>query len=226
VLHEAGIEAAGLRQLADSRMPRKTRHSVEGLRPLVFSPRQIGVGRSAAPPSKYQWVPLQGAIRPNMGCSERDEFLVRQENEMMNLVYYQPWSLMDRWHRELDSRRSEASQPSLTNASTWTPLVDLQEESDRFVVRADVPGVELKDIEVSADDGTLTISGERLAREHVKSDGFEHIERVTGRFLRRFSLPDSAQAEAIKARYTDGVLEIEIPKQPRVETKRIAVTVN
>jgi HSP20 family protein len=142
---------------------------------------------------------------------------------MMNLVYYQPWSLMD---HPYFNRGPDASQPALTNASTWTPLVDLQEESDRFVVRADVPGVELKDIEVSAEGGTLTIRGERLAREHVQSDGFEHIERVAGRFLRRFTLPDSARAEAIKARYTDGVLEIEIPKQPRVETKRIAVTVN
>jgi HSP20 family protein len=136
---------------------------------------------------------------------------------------------MDRWQREIDTyfnRNFDAPQPALTNASVWTPLVDLQEESDRFVVRADVPGVELKDIEVSAEDGTLTIRGERLAREHVKSDGFEHIERVAGRFLRRFTLPDSARPEAIKARYTDGVLEIEIPKQPRVETKRIAVTVN
>jgi HSP20 family protein len=147
---------------------------------------------------------------------------------MMNLVYYQP-SLMDRWRREIDelfTRGSDASLPALTNSTAWTPPVDLQEESDHFVLRADVPGVELKDIEVSAQDGTLTIRGERLAREHVKSDGFEHIERAAGTFLRRFTLPDSAQTEAIKARYADGVLEIEIPKQPRVETKRIAVTVN
>jgi HSP20 family protein len=179
--------------------------------------------------SKSQWLPLQGAIRPNTECAEQNGFLVRPENEMMNLVYYQPWSLMDRWHRELDpyfNRSSDASQHAPTNASTWTPSVDLQEESDRFVLRADVPGVALKDIEVSAEEGTLTIRGERLAREHVKSDGFEHIERAAGSFLRRFTLPDSARAEAIKARYTDGVLEIEIPKQPRVESKRIAVTVN
>jgi hypothetical protein len=55
---------------------------------------------------------------------------------------------------------------------------------------------------------------------------FEHVERVAGTFLRRFTLPESAQAEAIKARYSDGVLEIAIPKQPRVEPKRITVTVN
>ena len=150
---------------------------------------------------------------------------------MMNLVYYQPWSLMDRWRHEMDellTRSSDASFPfpAVTNSTAWTPSVDLQEESDHFVLRADLPGVPLKDIEVSAQDGTLTIRGERLAREHVRSDGFEHIERVAGTFLRRFTLPDSARAEAIKARYVDGVLEIEIPKQPRVETKRIAITVN
>jgi HSP20 family protein len=150
---------------------------------------------------------------------------------MMNLVYYQPWSLMDRWRHEIDelfTRSSDASLPlsAVTNSTAWRPSVDLQEESDRFILRADVPGVELKDIEVSAEDGTLTIRGERLGREHVQSDGFEHIERVTGKFLRRFTLPDSARAEAIKARCADGVLEIEIPKQPRVEAKRIAVTVN
>ena len=150
---------------------------------------------------------------------------------MMNLVYYQPWSLMDRWRHEIDelfTRSSDASLPlpAVANSTAWRPSVDLQEESDRFILRADLPGVELKDIEVSAEDGTLTICGERLAREHVGSDGFEHIERVAGKFLRRFTLPDSARPEAIKARYADGVLEIEIPKQPRVETKRITVTVN
>jgi HSP20 family protein len=148
---------------------------------------------------------------------------------MMNLVYYQPWSLMDRWRREIDelyTRSSDASHPAVASSTAWTPPVDLQEESDRFVLRADVPGVELKDIEVSAEDGTLTIRGERVAREHVSSDSFEHIERVAGKFLRRFTLPESARAEAIKARYADGVLEIEIPKQARVEAKRIAVTVN
>ena len=148
---------------------------------------------------------------------------------MTNLVYYQPWSLMDRWHREIDelfSRRSDVSQPTVTNSTAWTPSVDLHEESDRFILRADVPGVAAKDIEVSAEDGTLTVRGERPAKERVSSDGFEHIERAAGTFLRRFTLPESARAEAIKARYADGVLEIEIPKQPRVEAKRIAVTVN
>jgi HSP20 family protein len=147
---------------------------------------------------------------------------------MMNLVYHQPWSL-DRWYREIErnfKEGSDASQPAVTNTTAWSPSVDLQEESDRFVLRADVPGVALKDIEVFAEDGTLTVRAERPAKERVKSVGFEHIERDVGTFLRRFTLPDSVRAEAIKARYADGVLEIEIPKQARVEATRIPITVN
>ena len=147
----------------------------------------------------------------------------------MNLVSYQPWSLMDRWRQEIDelfARSSDASHPALSDSAAWRPSVDLLEENDRFILRADVPGVAAKDIEVSAEDGTLTVRGERPLRERVSGEGFEHIERAAGTFLRRFTLPDSARAEAIKARYADGVLEIEIPKQPRVEAKRILVTVN
>ena len=147
----------------------------------------------------------------------------------MNLMYYQPWSLVDRWPRELEqifNGRSGGSEPAATDRAALTPAVDIQEEKDRFVVRADMPGVAAKDIEVSAEDGKLTIRGTRSTQDRVNDDGFEHVERVAGTFLRRFTLPKSVQAEAIKARYTDGVLEIEIPKQPRVEPKRITVTVN
>ena len=148
---------------------------------------------------------------------------------MTHLVYLQPWSVMQRWHRELDeifNETADTSQPAIPNSAPWTPSVDLQEEDGRFVLRADVPGVALSDIEVSAAGGALTIRCERPARPRVSSDGFEHIERAAGTFLRRFTLPDSVRADGIKAHYADGVLEIEIPKQPRVEAKRIPVTVN
>jgi HSP20 family protein len=146
----------------------------------------------------------------------------------MNYMHYPPWSLVDRCPLELEQLFS-ASLGGLEPAAidrALTPAVDIQEEGDRFVVRADMPGVAVKDIEVSAEDGKLTIRGTRSTQAHVNGDGFEHVERVAGTFLRRFTLPESAQAEAIKARYTDGVLEIAIPKQPRVEPKRITVTVN
>ena len=148
---------------------------------------------------------------------------------MMSLMRHQPWSVLDRWHPEFEQvfrGRSAASEPVVTSGTAWIPSVDVQEENDRFLVRADVPGVEAKDFEISAEDGLLTIRGVRATKERSDSDGFEHIECFTGTFLRRFTLPDSAQSDSIKARYTNGVLEIEIPKQVRVEAKRIEVTVN
>jgi len=147
----------------------------------------------------------------------------------MNLMYYSPWSLMDGWPRKLEQLLSEGVgglEPAASDRAALTPAVDIQEENDRFVVHADMPGVAAKDIEVSAEDGRLTIRGTRSMQDRVNEDGFAHVERPAGTFLRRLTLPESAQAEAIKARYADGVLEIEIPKQPRVEPKRITVTVN
>lgn len=148
---------------------------------------------------------------------------------MTNLVYFQPWSVVERWHRDIDqifNGRADTSQPAVPHSAPWMPSVDLREEDGRFVLRADVPGVALRDIEVSAENGALTIRGGRPASERVSSDGFEHIERAAGTFLRRFTLPDSVRAEGIKAHYADGVLEIEIPKQPRGEARRIPVTIN
>ena len=147
---------------------------------------------------------------------------------MTNLVHYQPWSLMNRW-RDLDEAFNGAlggSEPVVASGTAWIPSVDVQEESDRFLVRADVPGVAAKDIEVSAEDGVLTIRGQRQANQQSGSKGFERIERNTGTFLRQFTLPDSAQAVEIKANYANGVLDIVIPKAPRAEAKRIAVTTN
>jgi HSP20 family protein len=145
----------------------------------------------------------------------------------MNQMCYRPWSLVDLWPREqLFSRGFGGLEPAATDRAALTPAVDIQEKNDRFVVRADMPGVTAKDIEVSVEDGKLAIRGTRSTQEGVNGDGFEHVERVAGTFLRCFTLSDSVQADAIKACYTDGVLEIAIPKQPRVEPRRISVTVN
>jgi HSP20 family protein len=148
---------------------------------------------------------------------------------MLNIIRYQPWSLMNRWHQELDqvfSQPPSGSEPVRPDGAAWVPSVDVYEESGRYLVRADIPGVTPKDIEVTAEDGVLTIRGERKANEPAERNGFESIERVSGTFMRRFTLPEPAQEAGIKANYANGVLEVEIPKAPRVEAKRISVTVN
>jgi HSP20 family protein len=144
----------------------------------------------------------------------------------MTLIRYEPWTLMNRLSRELDQAFGEAfGAPAAASDRTvaWVPAVDVHEEGNRFVVRADVPGVEPKDIEVTADNGILTVRGERRFEKRANVEGFERLERVEGTFLRRFTLPDSVETDKILARFSNGVLEITIPKSPQLEPKRIAV---
>lgn len=127
----------------------------------------------------------------------------------MNLVRFEPWSLVDRVNR--DTQRN------------WIPAVDIFEEKDRFVVRADLPGVDPAEIEVSMDNDVLSISGERVSEDRKEVDGVARFERVAGRFLRRFTLPDTADADGITARGSNGILEISIPKRAEVQARRISV---
>lgn len=127
----------------------------------------------------------------------------------MSLVRFEPWSLVDRSSRD--------------NHRTWVPAVDIFEEKDRFVVRADLPGVNPDDIEVNMENGVLTVSGERKNEERSEFEGVSRIERISGRFLRRFTLPETADADEIKATCRNGILEISIPKQATVQPRRITV---
>ncbi len=147
----------------------------------------------------------------------------------MNIIRYQPWTLMNRLHREIDQIFGDAYTPASADQQAladWTPAVDVHEEADRYVVRADLPGVDSKDIQVTADDGVLTLRGTRATEKRTEAKGYERIERVSGSFLRRFTLPENVQAGEIRARHANGVLELSLPKQARVEPKRVAIEVN
>lgn len=143
----------------------------------------------------------------------------------MSLVHFEPWSIADLINR--DFGRSALRQPATGNGESsiadWTPAVDIIEHKDRFIVRADVPGVDPADIDVSMDGGVLGVSGERLAEDRSEADGVQRYERVSGRFYRRFTLPETADAESITAKSANGILEISIPKQPEIRARRIAV---
>jgi|GraSoiStandDraft_24_1057298.scaffolds.fasta_scaffold572439_1 HSP20 family protein len=151
----------------------------------------------------------------------------------MALVRYEPWHVVNRLHQTLDqvfnnhlggndatlSSPEASSSPSVS----WVPRVDIHEEKDRFVVLADVPGVDAKDIDITADNGVLTVRGERKVEKRETENGYERIERVSGSFLRRFTLPEGANTEQIKAKQTNGVLEVTIPKTPAVQPRRISI---
>jgi HSP20 family protein len=145
----------------------------------------------------------------------------------MTLVSYEPWSLVNRLHRQLDQAFNNTSAPAQTASAqsvSWIPRVDIYEETERFVVLADVPGVEAKDIDITAENGVLTIRGERRSeKKESDKNGYERTERTSGSFLRRFTLPESANTESITAKQTNGVLEVSIPKHPQVQPRRISV---
>ena len=107
--------------------------------------------------------------------------------------------------------------------SQWIPRVDIKEEPNRFVLYADIPGVDPKDIEVQMDKGMLTIKGERRSEALVETESFSRIERRHGSFHRRFALPDSADPDGISAAGNNGVLQITIPKRPETTPRRIQV---
>ena len=143
----------------------------------------------------------------------------------MNIRRYEPWSILDLMQRELSpftGRRQALSDPDNTVAD-WVPAVDIVEEKDRFVLKADVPGVDPSKIEVSMDAGVLSVSGERHSETSDESDGLKRVERISGKFYRRFSLPETADAEGIAAKSSNGILEVTIPKQPEIQARRITV---
>ena len=146
----------------------------------------------------------------------------------MNLNRFEPWGLA----RAIGSapapfavRRLPLS-GDLHNGkeadAAWLPPVDIFEEKTRFVLRADLPGIDPQDIQISAENGTLSLSGERDGQEPEQASGVQRFERRSGPFLRRFSLPESANTDAIAASSRHGTLEITIPKQ-KPESRRITV---
>lgn len=143
----------------------------------------------------------------------------------MALVRYEPWNVLNQLRREMDRviEGSENAEGSNIATADWTPAVDIKETDSAFVITADIPGVDPKDIEVNMENGMLTIKGERQEEKEEEKEGYKRIERVRGTFYRRFSLPDTADADKISAKSKHGVLEITIPKQEKVQPRKIAV---
>ena len=143
----------------------------------------------------------------------------------MTIVRYEPWSLVNRFHRDIARLLNDDVQApaAASSAVAWLPSVDVREEENRFVVQVDLPGVDSKDIEITAEKGVLTIKGERRSEQKKSEHGYERVERVAGTFLRRFTLPETAQADNITAKQANGVLEVSIPKQAKAQPKRIEV---
>ena len=138
----------------------------------------------------------------------------------MAITRYEPWGLLNQLQRELERGAAEGS----TATAEWAPAVDIKEEADKFVLHADIPGVKPEEIDISMEGDVLTIKGEKKTEATTEKENYKRVERTYGSFYRRFSLPDTADPEAIVAESKHGVLVITIPKRQAVQPKKINVS--
>jgi HSP20 family protein len=138
---------------------------------------------------------------------------------------YEPWNLLTQLQRELERKHEMGGGIAEGAAATseWVPAVDIKEEAERYVLLADLPGINPADINISMENGILTLSGQKETEARAQREGYKRVERHFGSFHRRFSLPDTVDAEGIAARCSNGVLEIVIPKKSLVQPKKIVV---
>lgn len=142
----------------------------------------------------------------------------------MAITRYEPWGLLTQLQKELEQMRGDVAREGSLATAEWAPAVDIKEEPDKFILLADLPGVKPEEIDVRMENGVLTIKGEKKTEAKTEKEGYKRVERVYGSFYRRFSLPDTANPDAISAVSKHGVLEIVIPKRESIQPKKINVT--
>jgi HSP20 family protein len=145
-----------------------------------------------------------------------------------------------RWNpaRELDTLQGEMNRlfstffDTPTNAGNangitrrWIPAMDLVETREHFVLKADLPGMTEDDISVEVENNVLTISGERKTEHEAEAEGYYRIERASGAFSRSLTLPEGIDADAVKAKFDSGVLEVRVPKPLDVQPRRVQIDV-
>ena len=155
----------------------------------------------------------------------------------MSLIRYQTpnsvmWPSLDRWANlrsdldtllELPFWTASGRQSQLFNG--WTPALDLYQSNDNVVAVVELPGMRKEDIEISLQDGTLTISGERK-EEIGQQEGATRTERFTGKFRRSITLPTQVDVNKVSANYKDGILTVTLPKAEEAKPKQIQINLN
>ena len=136
---------------------------------------------------------------------------------MLSRMNVQPTSLW-REFNDIENWLSAAN-GQLENATPWSPSVDVIEREDDYLLKADLPGVDRKDIEIVFEEGALTLKGERSDNAESDHDGYKRVERSYGAFHRSFRMPENIDADNITAKSEHGVLEVRVPKQEKAQKK-------
>ena len=139
------------------------------------------------------------------------------------LTAHGPFRELARLEREMEEMFGRLPSWPWSRERGWAPAVDMIDEDDRIVVRADLPGLDEKDIEVTVHDGMLTVRGERKAEKEEKKEGYYYNERSYGMFSRTLPLPAAVEADKVKATFKKGVLEVHLPKAKEAQDKKIEI---
>ncbi|MBC8552701.1 MAG: Hsp20/alpha crystallin family protein [Candidatus Brocadiales bacterium] len=146
---------------------------------------------------------------------------------MMSLVKWNPWreieDMFDRYDRAVGLPRI-GTQEVMTSGD-WSPRVDIVENDNEFLIKAEIPEVKKEDVKVSVDNGVLTLKGERKQEKEEKGKKFHRVERYYGSFTRSFTLPENVDESKIKATFKDGMLNLQVPKTEKAKPKAIDVKV-
>jgi len=144
----------------------------------------------------------------------------------MSVIRYTPFADLEAFPTGLrlfqDSVNRLFSEP---NGRPWVPPVDIKETENELILKADIPGVELKDIDVRLENGTVTIRGERKFEEAKEGGGWHRVERSYGSFERVFTLPETVNPEAVKADYKNGTLTLMLPKKELAKPRQVKVEI-
>jgi HSP20 family protein len=146
----------------------------------------------------------------------------------MEIVPWRPFGELSPFRKEMDrlwDRFLGQTPFARTLTGMWSPSVDISETKDNFVVKAELPGLEAKDVNVSISGDILTIKGEKKAEEEEKDEHYHRIERYSGSFQRVFQLPSGVKADKIEAIFDKGILKVTLPKVEEAKKKEIEVKV-
>lgn len=151
---------------------------------------------------------------------------------MRNVSTWDPFrdlmNIQERINRVFNESTRDVSTGNDENlgSGTWTPVVDIEEREDAFLIRADLPGVRKEDITIDINNNTLTLKGERKFEGEITKGNYIRVERSYGSFSRSFSLPNNVDAKNIKAKFRDGILELTLPKKEEAKPKKIEIDVS
>ena len=144
----------------------------------------------------------------------------------MSLVRFDPFMNSTNMQDRISQFFGDISRQTGGDEATWgawAPAVDIFEKEECLVLKAELPGMREKDINVHVENGVLTLSGERMREEDVKNESYHRVERFYGNFTRTFALPTTVDVPKIRASYKDGVLEVVLPKAETAKAKRIEI---